>query len=458
LTFKLSAILLLILSVAGAAQTLRLLSSFGGQWAQRQEEIGTAVLERALPPGTGERIGPGPLRSVLEEGRFGRIALRLYDRDGQLLDWIGSLDGQPEIGPAQLEVLRSLGPNQVRRLIRLYEGVALGLRVDSGGSGPHRFLVYSLSREPDAWVRAFNRMAQRNILFYTVIAGLAGLLLVRWLRRRLKALAAAFHRVAAGDLSTRVHEPREPELAELARSFNAMAAALEQAQEQRRQAEDERRGFMAQASHELRTPLTSLQGYLETLTMAHLDLPADTRRGYVDRAFLEAQELGHRVEDLVELVRLERPSFRLNPAEIELGDLLEELARRYGPLAASAGVELLGLDVAPRVRAVWDRRRMAQALGNLLHNAIKASPRGATVRLAVATVGEGRLRLEISDQGPGLAGYQDADGLGLGLKIARRLIERHGGCLGLHAAPVRGLQAVVEVNLFPEASPQGVES
>jgi signal transduction histidine kinase len=444
LTFKLAAVLLVILIVAGAAQTFRLLATFGAQWAGRQEDIGAAVLERALERDGATGLAQGKLPRIDEEARSGRAALRLYEPDGKLLDWIGRLDGQPDIGPAQLQVVRGLGPNRPRRLIPFYDGLALGLRVDTGPSGPERYLVYSVSREPEPWIGALNRVALRNLVFSTVLAALVGLSLVRWLVRRLKALAHAFQKVASGDLTTRVPEPRERELAELARSFNRMAAELERAQAERRHAEEERRSFMAQASHELRTPLTAIQGYLETLTMEGLDLDEAKRHGYLDRAFLEAQELGHRVEDLVELVRLERPSFRLSPAEAPLAALFEELERRYQPLAGSAGVELRGLGQAPAVLVRWDRRRVVQAIGNLLHNALKASKRGGSVTVEAA-VGEGHVRIAVVDSGPGLEGYDDPSGLGLGLKIARQLLERHGGSLRLEAAAPQGLKAIADL-------------
>ena len=253
--------------------------------------------------------------------------------------------------------------------------------------------------------------------------------------------------MASGDLSARVPEPKERELAGLARSFNAMASELETAQGERRRAEQERRSFMAQASHELRTPLTALQGYLETLTMDHLELAAEKRQGYLERAYLEAQELGHRVEDLVELVRLERPSFVLSPADVAVTDLFEELDRRYRPLADAAGVRLEGLDRPGIEIGRWDRRRLAQAVGNLLHNAIKASPREGTVRVDTKILDGWRLQLTVSDEGPGAAGYEDPSGLGLGLKIAGLLVERHGGSLHLEARDGGGMKAILVLPL-----------
>jgi signal transduction histidine kinase len=451
LTFKLTGVLFVILTLATSFQTWRVLGEFGRQWFRRQSEIAGTVLQRVrTAPDTG-RLDSVRLDGPLEEEGRGGAAMRLYGPGGQLLDRLGSLDGHPAVGAAELERLREVPPGRPRPLVPVLRGLALGLRIDTGPDGPERYLVYSQAEGPEPWIRSANRLAKRNLIASIAFASVAGFLLARWLRRRLDRLGTAFQAVAAGELSTRVPEPRERELAGLARSFNHMASELEKAQAERRQAEAERRTFMAQASHELRTPLTALQGYLETLTMQDLELAPEQERTYLERAYLEAGELGHRVEDLMELVRLERPGFRLAVAHVALAEVFDELARRYEPLAASAGVRLEGLAAAGELFGVWDRRRVVQAIGNLLHNAIKASPRGASVRVGAAVQGA-RVQVEVSDEGPGLQGYQDPSGLGLGLKIAGLLLEHHGGALRLEPAGEHGLRAVAEL---PPAAPAG---
>src|SRR5690349_20124462 len=129
LTFKLSAVLLAILTVAAGAQAFQLAVDFGRGWAVRQAEIAGALLERVSASGGGNRIDLGAMPAAVEDQRLGPIALRLYGPSAELLDQIGNLQGQPPIGVEALDKLRQAGPERVRRLIPFTEGLALGLKL-----------------------------------------------------------------------------------------------------------------------------------------------------------------------------------------------------------------------------------------------------------------------------------------------------------------------------------------
>jgi two-component system sensor histidine kinase MprB len=236
---------------------------------------------------------------------------------------------------------------------------------------------------------------------------------------------------ATQDLSRRVDAVGDDELAGLARSFNAMLEALAESRRAQRQ-------LVADASHELRTPLTTVQANVELLSRAH-ELTPDEREQLREDLLSQLRELTALVGDLVELARERPPESDLE--ELDLAALVEscmDRMRGHGPsLRFVAGLEPC------LVRA--DRVRLERAVTNLLDNARKWSPDGATVEVEVAD-GE----LIVRDEGPGIEAadrphvfdrfYRSAEsrrlpGSGLGLAIVRQVAEMHGGAAW--AAPPR---------------------
>ncbi len=251
------------------------------------------------------------------------------------------------------------------------------------------------------------------------------------------------------DLSRRIDPRGGSELGALARSFNTMLKALEGSLDSQRQ-------LVADASHELRTPLASLRTNIEVLAHAER-MGNEARERLLADVIAQLDELTVLVGDLVDLARdaeLER-----EPAtELRLDLLVAEtveLARTRDPLVRIA------LDTEPcAVRGV--AQSLERAVSNLLDNAIKWSPPGAEVEVAVAADGEVRVR----DHGPGID-PEDADrvfdrfyrapssrglpGSGLGLAIVRRVAESHGGTVEALAAPGGG--ALLRLSLPPVAEP-----
>lgn len=255
--------------------------------------------------------------------------------------------------------------------------------------------------------------------------------------RPLKDLSAAAQRIAAGHYNERVPLPALPEpalddLGRLALRFNQMAAALDQTETVRRQ-------LIADVSHELRTPLTTIAGSMEGLIDGVL--PPDPAT--FEQLRQDAARLQRLVEDLQELSRVEAGAVRLQPRPCAPADLLQPILRRFTPAAEARGITLaLQLPAAlPAVLA--DPDRITQVLTNLVDNAFKFTPPGGQVTLSAAA-GARFTTFSVADTGAGIPADQLEQvftrfyrveksrsrahgGSGIGLTIARSLVEAHGG-------------------------------
>jgi len=268
----------------------------------------------------------------------------------------------------------------------------------------------------------------------TLIALVLGALLARSITRPLRELNAATVAMSQGALAQRIPIRSRDELGELARSFNQMSARLAQG-------EDLRRQMTADIAHELRTPLSLILGHAEALSDGVLPPSPETFAIIYD----EARQLTHLVEDLRTLSLFDAGEPDLHRQTTAPRELLEGVATAYRSQALSRQVSLIvqaGSDLPP---LDVDPDRMAQVFGNLISNALRYTPEKGRIVLS-AGVQEGRVRLTVQDDGPGIAPedlphvfqrfyrsdksrQRQEGGSGLGLAIARSIVEAHGGSL-----------------------------
>jgi signal transduction histidine kinase len=286
----------------------------------------------------------------------------------------------------------------------------------------------------EATLIAFTHAIRQALLAATVIAivtaTVVSLAVAARIARPISALAAAARRVAGGHYAERVPADEPGELGELATSFNEMAGSLEATERRRLQ-------LVGDVAHELRTPITTLDGYLEGLEDGVIEPNPETWR----LLRTETGRLTRLVTDLSELWRAEARQLPLRTEAVDMAVLAREVAERFAPLGATREVRI-ELDVIPAV-ALADRDRVAQVISNYLSNALRHAPDGTAVTVATRPMA-GRVRLSVTDRGPGLAADQleavferfyrvdparnrSAGGSGIGLTIARALAEAMGG-------------------------------
>ena len=289
------------------------------------------------------------------------------------------------------------------------------------------------------------RASMFESLGYAVTASvLAALLVSLFLSRRIVApvrdLTDASQRLADGHYDERVQVNGSDEIAQLAARFNQMAAQLEQVESMRRQ-------LIGDVTHELRTPLTSIKGYMEGLVDGVLPSTPET----FNQIHHEADRLSRLVDDLQELSRVEAKAYSLDFRSVTVSNLVQTTVKRLSPQATAKRIRLrssLPADL-PHIQA--DEDRITQVLVNLVANAIQYTPEGGDVTISAARH-EDEIYISVKDTGIGIPPEHLANlftrfyrvdksrsrnaggGSGIGLTIAKHLVEAHGGRIWAESA------------------------
>jgi signal transduction histidine kinase len=212
-----------------------------------------------------------------------------------------------------------------------------------------------------------------------------------------------------------------------------------------------RADFVSLVSHELRTPMAAVIGSARTLEQRWRELSSEQRESFLALIAGETSRLADLIADVLDTSRIEAGTFTYTFSDVDLGELVRDVVA-----AAELGQDEVEVraSIAERLPAIrGDRERLRQVLANLVENAVKYSPEGDEVQVIASAV-DGKVRVEVSDRGPGIAREQQRlifekfgrakgsgkslPGTGLGLFIARSIAEAHGGSLDVRSAPEHG--------------------
>jgi signal transduction histidine kinase len=276
------------------------------------------------------------------------------------------------------------------------------------------------------------------MLLAVLLAALAGNYLARQIAKPLEGLAHAAKSIAGGNLKAQAPtDGRITELRGLGQTFNDMAESL-------RQSDEAKKAFIADVTHELRTPLTVIKGTVETLEDGALD-DLEGRGALLTSMQRETDRLIRLVNELLVLTRADAGALKLEIQPMNLGELATQRCEYLSNLATRQAIRLnvsvADYQSAPRILA--DPDRVSQVLDNLLDNAIRHSPTGAAITVRITEAGPG-VECSVSDQGAGIPAehlpfiferFYRVDksrnrkdgGAGLGLAIARALVQAQGG-------------------------------
>ena len=299
-------------------------------------------------------------------------------------------------------------------------------------------------------------LATMLLLFASGISVAFGYFISTSVIQALHDLMKGAEKLSEGDFSVRVPAEGEDEVARLARSFNEMAARLEQTREAERALDEARRNLVAWASHDLRTPLASLRAMLDALAEGVVDDPETVTR-YLQQSQHEINRMSGLIDDLFELAQIDAGGLELQREAASLADLVSDTLGAFAARAVERNLALTG-EVSPDVDPVWMAPgKITRVFRNLIENAIRHTPSGGEIRVR-AGVENGSVVVAISDSGVGIPpedlphifdrfyrgeksrsreGYASG-GAGLGLAIVKGIVEAHGGRIWVQSAVGKG--------------------
>ena len=293
------------------------------------------------------------------------------------------------------------------------------------------------------------------LVFASGMAMMLGYFLSSTVTERIHLLKGAAERLAEGDMQTRVPVNGRDEVAALAVTFNQMAEQLQASDRKQREVESLRRDLIAWVSHDLQTPLTSMRAILEALSDGVVEEPETIKR-YLNTAQRDVRSLSALIDDLFRLAQLDAGGFPLDRAQASLNDLVSDTLESFTELAKQGEVVLEGR-VEPDVDPVnMDTQAIGRALNNLVGNALRHTPGGGHVRVWARRTSRG-VEVTVSDTGEGIRAEdiehiferfyrgeksrsRSTGGAGLGLAIARGIVQAHGGDIRVESRTGQGAQ------------------
>ena len=414
-----------------------------------------------------------------QDGAVGSYRVYVLDQHGNVLYSIAGADQQAENEP----VLTGWDSEKVKKYHET--GTTVNSRT---GSNDWRIMPISLESSTNGQASSMVialPLKQTNqvvalvgvLTFAFGLATLAAAIAMTWVivTRTFEPLARVEQtaaKIAAGDLSQRIEDYNPSnEIGNLAISLNTMLAQIESSFNAQAKSEAKMRRFVGDASHELRTPLVSIRGYSELYRQGALpnDEAVATAMGRIES---ESKRMGQLVEDLLTLARIdERRESKLAP--FDLFHLAVDASNDAYATSPDREVSLVGLtnDMAPTsAPVIGDESRMRQVVANLLTNAMRYTPAGTPLEIAVGVredvPGYPLSVIEVRDHGPGIHGEdrervferfyrtdtsrsRETGGTGLGLSIVAAILEQHDGSVHIEETPGGGATFVISLPFYP---------
>jgi signal transduction histidine kinase len=343
----------------------------------------------------------------------------------------------------------------------VHVGVADGVEfaaVPSRGDEPGMF--YAVRREPGFVVASTRFLFEfwPQLLIAGALASGIALVVARWLARGmtqpLRDMAAAARRMEVGDYRVRVHTQSRDEVGQLATAFNRMSGELENL-------ERSRRDLVANVSHELKTPIAAIRAHLENV-LDGVEAPDPTT---LQVMLAQTERLSRLIDQLLELSRLESGELPLRREEVALAPLVTQVLSEIEVARSDRDVEVASDVPADLPLVEADRERVHQVLFNLLDNAVRFTPTGGSVRVT-AERHNGSVEVRVADTGVGIppehlprlferfyradtARARGDGGTGIGLAIARSVVEAHGGHISAESEPGAGSVFTFDLPVAP---------
>lgn len=429
LQFRLLIAFVLIILVVVGAVAIFVSFTIGGEVQQYEEYVDQVRLirtERLVIRHYAERSGWTGIQPLIEQmgSLYGRRVL-LTNSSGTVV-----ADSQNELIGKQYQSDSSNKP-----LVSRTGGGLLGtLYINPSETDPTSAV---------SLIKAINRFLILGGFLAIIVAAVVTFFMSRQILKPVRALTIAARQLGQGDFSHRVQFRGKGEMADLAQTFNSMAESLER---------DEmlRRNMVSDVAHELRTPVSHIRGQLEAIGDGLIQPDARTFSSIYEEALL----LSRLIDDLQELTLAEAGKLSLYRQAEDITQLIQKTVAAVSPRATTSGV-ILTIDLSEQLPLCdIDSQRIGQVLRNLLDNAITHTPKGGAITVAARPI-QGHVEVSVIDTGEGIPAEhlpnvferfyrvdksrtRATGGSGLGLTIARRLVEAHGGKIGVQSEAGNG--------------------
>lgn len=475
--------LLLVLAI-GTLQFYLTLRACGRAALEAEQKLCQSIAA-GLAAGIGPLTADGIDRKVLDAAIAPTLAIHpntrifLLDEHGAVMAAFGT--GPAPIAPVSLHPVNALLTGEAAFPVLGDDPATRGERrpfsaapLSIAGRPGYLYILLGDAATPSMADMVAESGAARQLLLTLslglIAIALTGLVLAHRLARRFRPLLDTARQLEHGRLTRRAPERSRDELGRLAGSVNRLADHLEYSRERARATERFQRELITNISHDLRTPLTAIQGYLETVLIKEENgtLGDAERRRFLGTVFTNVQRLGGLVSELFELSRLDA---RLDPPGREmvvLAELVQDIVADWRETVDRRGIELhlACADVLPPVAG--DMGMLEQLLRRLLDYAVPHTPDGGRIAIALERHETG-LRLSVEDSGPSIPSeaiprmfepafrversrtHGERAAPGVGLAIARRIAEVHGGAIAIANRPEGGVRLAVTLPVTSEA-------
>ena len=338
-----------------------------------------------------------------------------------------------------------------------------------------------------------------NVALITIAVILSGIVATIVLTRRittpLKSLVTVARQVADGNLTASVEPMTRDEVGQLTTVFSQMTDALRErdiavkhayreleqlnrtleqrvrhrtselqtANEKLKELDHLKSQFVSVVSHELRTPMTSIKGYVENLLDGLAGALTDKQTRSLERVKHNIDRLTRMINELLDLSKIEAGRLELNLSPIALSDVAEEVVESYQAAARAQSIALRTFVDPALPLVIGDTDKLSRVLINLVHNAIKFTPQGGEIRVDAQTRGNGYVEMAVTDSGKGIPSHEidkifdkfywsesapvESRGAGLGLAIAKNLVELHGGAIRVESVLGEGTRFAFTIQI-----------
>jgi signal transduction histidine kinase len=428
LQFRLLAAFLLVILVAIGTVSIFISYTLSGELQQYDEYLDQIRVSRT------ERL---LMRYYVDRGSWSGIQ--------PLIEQMGSLYGRRIVLTSSSGLVVADSQNEL--MGKQYETDLTGKSLAQRAGGGLIGLLYIYPSEAESTSASLNAAINRflilGVLLAIIVAVVVTVITSRRILKPVRALTVAARQLEQGDFSHRVQSKDKGEIGELARTFDSMAGSLERA-------ETLRRNLVADVAHELRTPVSHIQGQLEAIGDGLIKPDTRTFSSIHDEALL----LKRLIDDLQDLTLAEAGKLSLYRQATDIAQLIQKAVDSLRAAAATKGI-ILATEISEQLPPCdIDSHRIGQVLRNLLDNALAHTPKGGAVTVAARPV-EKYIEVSVLDTGDGIPAddlpnvferFYRADksrtratgGTGLGLTIARKLVEAHGGKIGVQSEVGKG--------------------